>query len=164
MPDASGTFITAEMRAAVGRDITRFVSHPISGSDIRRWLLAVHWPEQPPEADVDATGRMLAPEEFNPFAWSTAGGSQSWHRVGADPEGFLGIARPQVTATVNGGIDVEYGARMREGDVITSLSRLSDYTERNGRRGRLLFRTTEDTWTNQDDLLVKRFRLTLISY
>jgi N-terminal half of MaoC dehydratase len=165
MPGGAGSsYITAEMREAVGREITRFTSHPISDSDIRKWLIAVHWPEQPPQPSTDSHGRFLAPEEFNPFAWSVARGTRSWHKVGVDPEGYLGIARPQLKATVNGAVEVEYGARMRSGDVITAISQLCDYEERDGRMGRLLLRTTEDVWTNQDDEFVKRFRLTLISY
>jgi hypothetical protein len=165
MPSGAGsTYITAEMRDAVGREITRFTSHPISDSDIRKWLIAVHWPEQPPQPSTDSQGRILAPEEFNPFAWSAAKGTGSWHKVGSDPEGYLRIKRPQVKATVNGGVEVEYGARMRSGDVITAISRLCEYEEREGRMGRLLFRTTEDVWTNQDAEFVKCFRLTLISY
>jgi hypothetical protein len=165
MPSGAGsTFITAEMRDAVGREITRFTSHPISRSDIRKWLISVYWPEHPPQLSTDTQGNILAPEEFNPFAWSVAEGTGSWHRVGHDPEGYLRIERPRVRATVNGSVEVEYGARMRSGDVITAISRLRDYEEREGRMGRLLFRTTEEVWTNQDDEFVKRFRLTLISY
>jgi hypothetical protein len=162
--EAGSTYITAEMRDAVGREITRFTSHPISGSDIRKWLIAVYWPAHPPQPSTDSQGNVLAPEEFNPFAWSVAEGTHSYHKVGSDPEGYLRIERPRVRATVNGGIEVEYGARMRSGDVITAISRLCGYEEREGRMGRLLFRTTEDVWTNQNDELVKRFRLTLISY
>ena len=165
MPGGAGpSYITAEMRDAVGREITRFTSHPISKSDVRKWLIAVYWPDHPPRPGTDSHGNFLVPEEFNPFAWSVAGGTRSWHKVGSDPEGYLRIERPQVRSTVNGGVEVEYGARMRSGDVITAISRLCDYEEREGRTGRLLFRTTEDVWTNQNDEFVKRFRLTLISY
>lgn len=158
------TFITAAMEAAAGRKIARFVSHPISVSDIRTWLIAVYWPEPPPPLQRDGDGRVLAPEEFNPFAWSVAAGDRSWHATGHDPETYLGIARPAVSATVNGGIEVEYGARMRADDVITAVSHLVGYSERDGRKGRLLFRTVEELWTSQDAGLIKRVRLTLISY
>jgi hypothetical protein len=53
---------------------------------------------------------------------------------------------------------------MRPGDVITSESRLAEYSEREGRLGLMLFTTTEDTWTNQNDEVVKRTRTTLIRY
>jgi MaoC dehydratase-like protein len=165
VPEPSNfTFITGAMQAAVGREITRFVSHPISVSDIRKWLIAVYWPEPPPPLQRAGDGTVLAPEEFNPFAWSAAAGDRSWHTIGHDPETYLGIARPAVSATVNGGIEVEYGARLRADDVITAVSHLAGYSERDGRRGRLLFRTVEELWTNQDAVLIKRVRLTLISY
>jgi hypothetical protein len=65
---------------------------------------------------------------------------------------------------INGGTEVDYGVRMRPGDVITSVSRLAGYTEREGRLGLMLFTTTEDTWTNQRDETVKTSRSTLIRY
>jgi N-terminal half of MaoC dehydratase len=161
------SYITAEMRAAVGREIARFVSHPISEADIRKWLIAVYFPDEPPVhliRQADCENRPVAPEEFNPFAWSVAEGTRSWHKIGSDPESYLGINRPQMRATLNGGIEVTYGVRMKAGDVITSVSRLGDYFEREGRLGRMLFSTTHDTWTNQEGELVKQVDLTLISY
>jgi hypothetical protein len=53
---------------------------------------------------------------------------------------------------------------MRPGDVITSVNRLSGYTEREGRLGLMLFTVMEDSWTNAGGDLVKRTRLTLIRY
>ncbi len=51
-------------------------SAPIRDSDIRRWALAVYWPAMPPrrfwdEAYARTTrwGGIVAPDEFNPFAW-----------------------------------------------------------------------------------------------
>jgi hypothetical protein len=53
---------------------------------------------------------------------------------------------------------------VRPGDVITSVTRLAGYSEREGRLGLMLFTTTEDTWTNGDGALVKKSRMTLIRY
>ena len=53
---------------------------------------------------------------------------------------------------------------MRPGDVITSVSRLAGYSEREGRLGLMLFTTSEDTWTNQRGETVKTSRNTLIRY
>jgi hypothetical protein len=61
-------------------------------------------------------------------------------------------------------MEVKYGTRMRPGDIITSVNRLSAYTEREGRLGLMLFTVTEDSWTNQEGSLVKRARQTLIRY
>jgi hypothetical protein len=61
-------------------------------------------------------------------------------------------------------MEVEYGVRMRPGDVITSVARLAGYREREGRLGMMLFTVSEDTWSNQDDDVVKRTKQTLIRY
>jgi N-terminal half of MaoC dehydratase len=59
---------------------------------------------------------------------------------------------------------VDYGARMRPGDVITSVRRLAGYSEREGRLGLMLFTTTEDTWSNERGEMVKTTRGTIIRY
>jgi hypothetical protein len=170
VPDSS---VSAQMHEAVGRELGREVSLPIAESDIRKWAIAVYYPAQPPRlfwdreyAESTSHRGIVAPEEFNPFAWLAA------TRPGPAPKGndpdrierTLGIPGPGLKFMLNGGLEVEYGARMRPGDVITSVSRLAGYEERDGRLGRMLFTTTEATWTNQQDDLVKRSRSALIRY
>ena len=167
--------ITAAMRDAVGRQLTRRVSFPVAESDIRRWAIAVYYPQEPPrrfwdEAYAKSTryGGIVAPEDFNPFAWMAA------EHEGASSEGgdndpdntelMLGIPGAGLKFQLNGGMEVDYGAPVRPGDVITSVNRLSGYTEREGRLGLMLFTTMEDSWANQQGDLVKRTRLTLIRY
>jgi hypothetical protein len=169
--------ISAAMSGAVGTELSRQVSHPVSESDIRRWALAVYWPEQPPSHFLDdkaaaATvhGGVVAPEEFNPFAWAAA------ESMAANPSAVLepndpdnteiaaGVPGPGLAFQLNGGMEVEYGVRMRPGDVITGVRRLGPYSERAGRLGLMLFSRTEDTWTNQNGELVKRTVNTLIRY
>jgi hypothetical protein len=167
--------INDEMRAAVGRQIGRRVSFPVSESDIRRWALAVYWPEQPPRLFWDAAyakntrhGGIVAPEEFNPFAWMAAEKEEVSVKLETnDPnrmEVILGVRGPGLKFQLNGGLEVDYGVRMRPDDVITSVNRLADYQEREGRLGLMLFTINEDVWTNQDDDEVKRTRSTLIRY
>jgi hypothetical protein len=67
------------VQEAVGREISRRVSFPVAASDIRRWAMAVYHPLLPPVRYWDEewiaanlNGRVLAPQEFNPFAWMTA--------------------------------------------------------------------------------------------
>jgi hypothetical protein len=167
------TVITDEMRKAIGGELGRMVSFPISDSDIRRWAIAVYYPDDPPRMFWDAedaartvNGGIVAPEEFNPFAWMSAGGPQ--HRAtGHNPdmtEQTLGIEGPGLKFQLNGGMETEYGVRMRQGDVITSVRRLAGYSEREGRLGLMLFTVSEDVWTNQNDELVKSTKSTLIRY
>jgi hypothetical protein len=76
----------------------------------------------------------------------------------------LGITGPGLKFQLNGGSDVEYGARMRPGDVITSVRSLGGYSEREGRLGLMLFTLSQDVWTNQDNEVVKTTKSTLIRY
>jgi hypothetical protein len=167
--------INEEMRAAIGSPLGRRVSYPVSPSDIRRWAVAVYWPEEPPRRFWDADyaqqtrfGGIVAPEEFNPFAWMAAENEEP--DVDIEPndtdrtEKVLGIHGPGLEFQLNGGLEVAYGVPMRPGDVITSVTSLADYSQREGRLGPMLMTVSLDTWTNQNDETVKESRMTLIRY
>ena len=167
--------ITDEMRAAIGTTMGRRVSYPVSASDIRRWAVAVYWPNEPPRRFWDAEyagatrlGGIVAPEEFNPFAWMVA--EKEEPEVQIEPndtdrtEKVLGITGPGLKFQLNGGLETAYGVPIRPGDVITAVSSLADYTQREGRLGPMLMTVSLDTWTNQNDETVKQSRMTLIRY
>ena len=168
------TYVSEAMAAAVGRELERRVSYPIAASDIRRWAVAVYYPDEPhglfwDEAYAAATrfGGVVAPEDFNPFAWMAAEPPGVARREAYDAgstERRLGVPPPGVSFQLNGGLQVEYGVRMRPGDVVRSEMRLAGYHEREGRLCRMLFTDLETTWTNQRDELVKRTISTLIRY
>jgi hypothetical protein len=170
------TWITDEMRAAIGRPVgKKRVSFPITASDIRRWAQAVYYPDPPPAYFWDRAeavarfGGFVAPEEFNPFAWMTADGPPDHdpadRSIPIGPEVELGVTPPATVDRLNGGLEVEYtGVRMREGDVVTAVGRLADYREREGRLGLMLFTVTESEWTNDRGELIKTERNTLIRY
>ena len=170
-----GSSISSAMDAAVGTELVSQVSHPVSESDIRRWAIAVYWPESPPKHFLDERaaaelGGMVAPAEFNPFAWAVAerrvvGSGMS--ADGSDPdqlEKMAGIEGPGLKFRLNGGLETEYGAPMRPLDVITSVRRLGPYAEREGRLGLMLFSQTDEVWTNQRSEFVKRVVNTVIRY
>ncbi|MEQ6900379.1 MaoC family dehydratase N-terminal domain-containing protein [Nocardioides sp. YIM 152588] len=166
------THVSAAMADAVGTEIGRSVSHPVTDSDIRRWAIAVYWPDPPPSRFLEPAadgGPLVAPEEINPFAWSVASRSEDplEGTTGHDPdrtEKQVGIEGPGLTNMLNGGLTVEYGVPIRAGDVITSVRRLGPYSEREGRLGLMLFSRTEDTWTNADGEVVRHTVNTLIRY
>lgn len=172
------TWISDEMRAAVGREFgSPRRSVPIELSDIRRWALAIYYPESPPrlfwdEAYAAGTshGGIVAPEEFNPFAWFTADGpvlppTFEGPVRGSGPEQALGIKAPDTNFIMNGGLEMVHGARMRPGDVITSgLTKLVENRERETRLGLMLFTVTENSWTNQRGDMVRITRSTLLRY
>src|SRR5208282_2128132 len=119
-------------------ELDRRVSYPIAASDIRRWAVAVYYPEPPPRrywAAPSGSGDpsvLTAPEDFNPFAWLIAD-PPGPPPVLRDPEEVLGVPGPEAKVRLRGGMTVEYGAAMRAGDVITSVRRLAGYDERAGR-------------------------------
>jgi hypothetical protein len=172
----SRTHISDEMRGAIGGVLDRMVSYPVSESDIRRWAMAVYFPEPAPRQYWDAEyakgtrhGGIVAPEEFNPFAWMVVESFTPPVEVKMlDPgrtEKMLGVTPPEVQFQMAGGQEIEYGVPQRPGDVITSVMTLAEYSERESEKlGLMLFTIFDVTWTNQNDELVRRMRRTLIRY
>ena len=159
--------ITPEMEALIGKELRYALSHPIGAQDIRKWAIAAYYPEEPPARYLVGASPMVAPEEFNPFAWASAENSK---RTGPPDvtAGFLerqaGVEPPPLTNMVNGGVHCEYGAPMLEGDVIRASSIVAGYSEKHGKRGLLLFTRTQDRWTNQRSEMVKQTTMTLIRF
>jgi hypothetical protein len=169
------SLISREMAAAIGGVLSERVSYPVSESDIRRWAVAVYFPAPPPRefwdrayAESRPLGGIVAPAEFNPFAWMRAGDvPPEVKRASTHPdyvEQRLGITGPGLRFLLNGGMESEYGVWMRPGDVITSVTRLGEYREARGRLGLMLITVIEDRWTNQAGELVKVSRDSSIRY
>ncbi|MCB1740085.1 MAG: MaoC family dehydratase N-terminal domain-containing protein [Gammaproteobacteria bacterium] len=163
--DVAQTLVTQEMIDSKGVWGDEKVSFPVGASDIRRWAIAVYWPEPPPriywdEAYARGTrwGGIIAPQEFNPFTWPV-------ERSGPASAGALpGQAPKKGDNVLNGGQTDTFFKPIRPGDVITSRSRLSHWEERTGRNGLTLFQYTETEWRNQAGELVKRRMSTRVRY
>lgn len=141
---------------------------PISTSDIRKWAIATYWPEKPPAiywdedyAKTTRHGGIIAPADFNPFAWPVE--RPRMPRPSGGGGGTGGTAR-RATTGMNGGQTDTYGVLMRPGDVVKSRSRLQDWNERQGRLGLTLYTFTETEWTNQKGELVRSRISTGIRY
>jgi hypothetical protein len=171
------SLISDDMRSIVGKTLETRVSYPVSASDIRRWVLAVYYPETPPRrywdenhAAASPYGGIVAPDEFNVFAWGAR--SRDYAVPPADgvanvsaPEQRIGIKPPDYRHVLNGGLEHRYTeVKIRPGDVITSTSAIVDYEEREGRLGLMLFTTLESRWVNQHAELVTTQRITMIRY
>lgn len=158
--------INDELTAWVGREAGRHTSPAVSESDIRKWAIAIYWPESPPRLYWDEAygkqtrfGGIVAPEGFNPFAWS----------IGIESGAFLPDAASAILRSVgrglnwlNGGNRDEFHAVMRPGDVITSVTTLDDVHTQRGARFPMLFFTKKYVWSNQRQELVKISRQTSI--
>lgn len=145
-------------------------SYPITETDIRRWAIAVYWPEQPPRiywdpeyAKTTRWGGIIAPPGLNPFAWpipdpksdsAFGGGMSPTLPIEGEPGQFM----------LNGGMTRTFLKPMRPGDVIRSRGRLKDWSEREGRLGLMIFINSEGEQVNQNDEVVGRTISTLIRY
>ena len=168
--DAPADLINDEMRGLIGKVQRRRSSYPISASDIRKWAIAVYYPEAAPDrfmrtGAVAGEPALTAPEEFNPFAWATPdAGGEDGYTGPTNLELRAGITPPAINFIVNGGTECEYGVPMREGDVITAEFSIKSYAQKQGKRGPLLITDTEDRWTNQRGELVRTTIQTLVRY
>ncbi|MGF1599875.1 MAG: MaoC family dehydratase N-terminal domain-containing protein [Acidimicrobiales bacterium] len=161
--DDGESLVTPDMHERKGVWGDEVTSPPVAESDIRRWAIAVHWPETPPpifwDADYAATtrwGGIVAPPDFNPFAWPIR-----TPRTATDNKRDRSKRRLR---GMNGGQVETYGVPIRPGDVITARNRLRDWDERDTRLGRTLFTNHETEWHNQNGELVKRRVSTAIRY
>jgi hypothetical protein len=164
MPETE-TLVTPEMEERKGVWANERVSYPVSESDIRKWAIAVYWGETPPRLYWDEEyakgtrwGGIIAPQDFNPFAWAVPMGA-------VKPSGAVpGQETRKGGNVMNGGQADTFGVPMRPGDVITARTRLASWEERTGRNGLTLFTYTETEWRNQNGELVKTRISTGIRY
>ena len=173
------TYMTEERRAQVGMERDRRVSPPVERGEIRRWAIAVYWPQRPPPiywdeeyAKTTRWGGIIAPPDFNPFAWPIDEEGfnlkiEHWKRLtrgGSSTEEDSSGSEPG-TRILNGGTRVEYFIPMRPGDIITSVTKVIDLQERQSRSVGLMIMTfTEYRWTNQRGELVRVSVSTGINY
>ena len=157
------TYITDEIHRLLNVERDVLVSPPISASDIRKWAIAVYWPDTPPRQFWDTayakTSRwrgIIAPEEFNPFAWPIE--RREATRLGG-PQG-----KEPGQRGMNGGSEATYYTPMRPGDVIRSSTKLAEVYEKTGRLGVMMFLVNETTWTNQESERIKVDRKVSIRY
>ena len=162
MSEKLDTLVTEEMMEKRDQWSEPRVSRPVSESDIRKWAIAVYWPEEPPKLYWDEEyakstryDGIIAPLDFNPFAWPVP-------VPPAAPTPPMGTG--QGTNAMNGGPVVEYVAPIRPGDVISTSTALVDWNERETRLGLTLFSTNETRWTNQNGELVRISKNTSIRY
>jgi acyl dehydratase len=159
------TLVTQDMMDAKGVWGSERTSYPVDQSDIRKWAIAVYWPEQPPQIHWDQDyakgtrwGGIIAPRDFNPFTWPV----ERPTRASAGP--VPGQTPKKGENILNGGQADTFFVPIRPGDVVTSRSRLSHWEEREGRHGLTIYSYTETEWHNQDGELVKRRISTGIRY
>jgi hypothetical protein len=173
------TYITDDMRGLLDKTMHTQTAFPIDKSDIRKWAMAVYYPNVPPRefwdeeyAAATVWQGIVAPEELNPFTWmvrdplpvdALVGGGGD-RRFG-DFEGPMGVDPPPYRAVLQGQVIATYSeVRMRPGDVISARTYISDYFERTGRMGLQLYTTVSVDFTNQNDEWIKRLDTVFVRY
>lgn len=159
--------ITPGLKAYIGREISRYHSQPIALSDIRKWAIAVYWPETPPRLYWDADyakktrfGGVIAPEDFNPFGWPVEKPKQmDFSDIYAELKKMGNSLN-----VLNGGGGAQFLTPMRPGDVITSVTIIDDIYYRQGTKWPMSFIIRKTTWTNQKGETVRISTNTQINY
>ena len=160
------SMITQRLTAAIGvwNDQGQ-PSFPVDRSDIRRWAIATYWPEQPPRlywdedyARTTRWGGIIAPDDFNPFAWPVVPLDAGPARYALPRNGEPG------QRILNGGVEFEFRQPIRPGDVISARWRVKDASERGGRMGQMLYIQLERELRNQRDESVRSRIDTVIRY
>jgi hydroxyacyl-ACP dehydratase HTD2-like protein with hotdog domain len=152
-----GPTVSEEARARVGTVTAHYRSDPVSVRHIREYIAATGGrPER--LDDVDNTS-ICAPPLFFHAACRPVVAEEDLLEDGQ--YSFLGVEG--VTGrTMAGGHKYEVLGRVHPGDVLTATEYLVDITEKQGRSGTLVFVTTETTYHNQHDVLIARYRHTVI--
>jgi acyl dehydratase len=158
-----GTFLQQDTIDLIGRTLAPVAAPPVGANDIARWAIATHWPERPPHRYLDAAaaadgpwGGIVAPRDFDPFAWML---ERPW-----SGDWLWGMGREPGTRVLNGGQRNRYFEPIRPGDVVTVVRRFVDVIERDTKRGPMVFFTSEFRWTNQAGALVRLAEQTTIYY
>lgn len=169
------TLVTQEMIDSKDAWSEPCISWPVSVSAIRKWAQAVYWPEVPPRiywneeyAESTKWGGIIAPQEFNPFAWPLEGAygqaAALAEITGARPPAARPMSSGPGSKGMHGGQTVRYHTPIRPGDVITSTTALAGWNERETPLGLTMFVTHETRWTNQKGELVKVRRDVILRY
>jgi acyl dehydratase len=160
---AVGQFLDQETIDKIGRTLPPVAAPAVGANDIARWATATYWPERPPaiytdESAAGATpwGGIVAPRDFDPFAWMP---DRPWAG-----DWLRGMSAEPGHRVLNGGQRNRYVAPIRPGDVISCTRRFVDAVERETKRGPMVFFTSEFVWENQHGDLVRRAEQTTIYY
>jgi acyl dehydratase len=172
------TYVTSAIAERVGVPGKRVSAlGPLSSEELRRFVQAtmngdpIHWDEETARgrgfAGVVATPLFpmhafrRPPETPDPLDrlkddadWDGAGGL----------EVIPGLAPLDLSLhrVLNGGTGAEFFQLARVGDVISSQSRYSSVTEREGSKGPMVIAEVDTEYTNQDNDLLARVHMTLI--
>ena len=155
-----------ELKKFIGQTIDTSIFE-IEKEPIRRFADAVgdlnplYWDED--YARKSKHGAIIAPPGFLSSLWFT-GRSVKWgprehpsESLGS-PELMNALSQAGYKHILDTGIDYEFPAVVKAGDVIRSTALVKDMMERSSKDGKMVFLVTETTWTNQNGQIVAKAR------
>lgn len=152
--------IPDEIKALIGTTTPPMIMEVERGA-IRRFADAIGDPN-PLYRDVEYAknsryGEMICPAGF--FGWPIKGGGL---------EQMMGMLMPAMIKAglfriLDGAIDYEFFIPIHAGDTLTSSGKIADIREREGKSGKMLFITLEQTYLNQNGDVVAIGKSTIIA-
>lgn len=154
----------------IGTETGTYTGEPVLARDIRRYALAIDDPN-PMYRDEEASkkgkyGGLAAPLFYVTWAVGVPGSEKGIQELGDDGlASFVGVPEiPNVwdLGWVRGGEELEFFKPVYVNDRVTVNGRVVDMKEKDGKSGKLIFVTSEFTYTNQDGERLAKHRLTMI--
>ena len=162
MTQETKSVITDEMRAAIGKESPP-ATLEVEKTGCRMFARSVGHTDPIFYDEEHAKSKgyrgIVAPPGFFGTPVYNPGGSG---RRTAGPAG-IGFSIPY-KRVLNGGTDYEYFDTVCAGDMLTAVSAITDFVDREGSMGPMLVTTRETTYTNEDGKVVAKMRGTTIQY
>ncbi len=155
----------------IGQETGTHTGEPVLARDIRRYALAID-DLNPIYFDEDAAikgkhGGLTAPLNYISWAVGVPGSEKSVTELGEDGLAtFVGIPEiPNAMALgwVRGGEEIEFFRPVHVNDRVTVKGKITNMTEKDGKSGKLVFVTSEFTYTNQDGQKLAKHIVTMIA-
>jgi acyl dehydratase len=158
-PMSRGPTVTAAARQLVGTVTAVRRSDPVSLRQVREYVAATGGRPQDWGDPTDPHAAVVVPPLFFHAACRSVVAEAELLDDGQYPT--LGVEGVD-GRTMAGGHTYEIVAPVRVGDVLTGRETLLSLEEKSGRSGPLVITTTETEYTNQEDVVVARYRQTII--
>ena len=161
---SENSILTEESKSFVGREAEPLVGYPVSEHEIRRFCYAVDDLNPRYVGSKGADDEIIAPPLFIsiPFDRDVPLAELSEDGIPEVPKGAL-MPPLKAERRMWGGVEMEFFAEVRPGDVLTAQTRILDVYERQGRSGPLAFVVNETRYTDQSGKLVAVERNTVIA-
>lgn len=154
----------------IGKETRSYTGEKVSFRDIRRYALSIDDPNPIYFDEISAKkgkyGGITAPLNYVTWAVGVPGSEKSMKELGEDGlSAFVGVPEiPNVweLGWVRGGEELEFFKPVRVNDQVTVKGKIVEIKEKDGKSGKLIFVTSEFMYTNQNENLLAKHRLTMI--